>query len=203
MAIMLGAVKPWVRAAFTEIQSKYPCQTVFGNPSTGKPDHLAGLAIDFMVFDDRAKGENIAQYAIANYQRLGIGYVIWWQRIWYPSKGWSQMADRGSINANHKNHVHVNFKATAPTGGGAVIVPTSSDYNGNPFGQLTNPLDALSGLGDALAWITDVKNLGRIGMFLLGAGMILVTIGRAMGASQVVKSAAKSTVKVASNVSKS
>lgn len=193
MTIMIGAVKPWVRAAYEEIQARFHCDSVFGNPSTGKPDHIAGLALDFMVFSDRAKGESIAQYAIANYQRLGIGYVIWWQRIWYPGKGWTQMQDRGSLNANHMNHVHLNFHATAPTGGGAVITPTSNSQDGGSV------LDSLSSIGNAVGWITDPHNLGRVALFLLGFGMMLIVASRAMGASQVVKSTAKAAI---SNVSR-
>jgi hypothetical protein len=37
-----------------------------------------------------------------------VKYIIWRQRIWYPSSGtWRGMADRGSATANHYDHVHV------------------------------------------------------------------------------------------------
>ena len=195
MSIIIGPVKPWVLSAYKEIQGKFPCQSVYGNPSTGKPDHIAGLALDFMVFNDRAKGDAIAAYAMANHDRLGIGYVIWYQRIWYPSRGqWTPMADRGSVNANHKNHVHLNFKATAPKGG--PVVDTAA--NVTPAASL-NPLDSLAGIGNALGWITDPHNLARVGVFILGAGMLLVSIGRMMNATQVVKPIAKA---VAQNATK-
>ena len=200
MTILIGAVKPWVFAAFKEIQAKYPCNSVYGNPSTGKPDHIAGLALDFMVMTDRAKGDAISSYAIANYKRLGIGYVIWYQRIWYPSRGWSAMADRGSDNANHKNHVHLNFQATAPTGGGAVVNVSDSSNPLDPLNPFKGITDSLGKIGDIVSWVTDPHNLGRVSIFLLGAGMVLIAIGKALGASQVVKPIAKA---VSSNVAKS
>ena len=46
----------------------------------------------------------------ANAARLGIMYVIYRQHIWdvrMPSSGWRPMEDRGSITANHFDHVHI------------------------------------------------------------------------------------------------
>lgn len=191
MSIIIGPVKPWTYAAYKEIQAKFPCQSVFGNPSTGFPDHLAGLALDFMVFTDRAKGDAIAAYAIANHQRLNIGYVIWYQRIWYPSRGqWTQMPDRHSVNLNHMNHVHINFLATAPTGG--PVVDTTAGTNVSTATNVSsNPLDQIAGLVNAANWITTPANLGRVAMFLLGAVMVFVAVARASNASQVVRPIAK------------
>jgi len=54
-------------------------------------------------------GDRAASYAIQNYQRFGIKYIIWQQHIWNPSvcKCWRPMADRGSITQNHFDHVHI------------------------------------------------------------------------------------------------
>jgi peptidoglycan DL-endopeptidase CwlO len=80
-------------------------------------DHGTGRACDFMYSsggampssENLALGDTMAQYAIDNADRLGIKYVIWKQRIWdvRSSGGWSQMEDRGSITANHYDHLHV------------------------------------------------------------------------------------------------
>lgn len=184
MAILLGPVKPWTLAAYKEIQAKFPCDSVFGNPSQGALDHLEGRALDFMVWQDTNKGNAIASYAIANYQRLNIGYVIWWQRIWYPNSGWRQMPDRGSVNMNHKNHVHIDFLATPPKNTGAAVVNVSTPTTAQ---NVSNPIDQIQSLISALNWITTPANLGRVALFLLGVGMIAVTVGRAMNASQVTK----------------
>ncbi len=56
------------------------------------------------------KGYDIAAWAQANAARLGIMYIIYRQRIWdvrMESSGWVPMEDRGSITANHYDHVHI------------------------------------------------------------------------------------------------
>jgi hypothetical protein len=79
-------------------------------------DHGSGNASDFMVSsgtmpsaDRKLQGDRAASYAIQNYQRLGIKYIIWQQHIWNPStcKCWRPMSDRGSITQNHFDHVHI------------------------------------------------------------------------------------------------
>jgi hypothetical protein len=86
----------------------------------GTSDHCCGLAIDFMCSSAGGVrttiGEPIAEWVMNNRASLGLKYVIWGQKIWNPSldsvKPWSQwraMEDRGSITANHWDHVHVSF----------------------------------------------------------------------------------------------
>ena len=56
------------------------------------------------------EGYDIAAWAQANASRLGIMYIIYRQRIWdirMASSGWVPMEDRGSITANHYDHVHI------------------------------------------------------------------------------------------------
>jgi hypothetical protein len=46
----------------------------------------------------------------AHYAELGVSYVIYPQQIWSVERsgeGWRPMASRGSITANHYDHVHV------------------------------------------------------------------------------------------------
>jgi hypothetical protein len=79
-------------------------------------DHGSGNASDFMVASGampgaagKLLGDRTASYAIQNYQRLGIKYIIWQQHIWNPSncRCWRPMSDRGSITQNHFDHVHI------------------------------------------------------------------------------------------------
>jgi hypothetical protein len=82
-------------------------------------EHPKGRACDFMT--DRigtstgpgqALGDKVANFAVANAQRLGIYYVIWKQRIFNvqrASEGWRLMEDRGSITQNHFDHVHISM----------------------------------------------------------------------------------------------
>ncbi|MGE5285765.1 MAG: hypothetical protein ACM3ML_00885 [Micromonosporaceae bacterium] len=81
-------------------------------------EHPLGRACDFMLSTGGVmpaaswvqRGYNIAAWAQANASRLGIMYIIYRQRIWdirMASSGWVPMADRGSITANHFDHVHI------------------------------------------------------------------------------------------------
>lgn len=56
------------------------------------------------------RGWKLAKWFRTNAKQLGIEYVIFDQKIWNVSRdaqGWRPMADRGSPNSNHANHVHV------------------------------------------------------------------------------------------------
>jgi hypothetical protein len=81
-------------------------------------EHPLGRACDFMLSTGGVmpaaagveRGYNIAAWAQANASRLGIMYIIYRQRMWdirMASSGWVPMADRGSITANHFDHVHI------------------------------------------------------------------------------------------------
>lgn len=81
-------------------------------------DHGIGKACDFMMSnngghpsaENKQLGQQIANYAQANADRLGVKYVIWEQRIWdsrNPGAGWKLMEDRGNPTQNHYDHVHV------------------------------------------------------------------------------------------------
>jgi hypothetical protein len=105
----VGAVKPHVKAAAEEIGGKFGISTIHGiGERSGASDHPLGLALDFMVGTDKARGDNVTAYAIDNRARLRVKYVIWQQRIWQAGV-WKGMADRGSKTANHYDHVHVSF----------------------------------------------------------------------------------------------
>ncbi|MQY04844.1 coiled-coil domain-containing protein [Actinomadura macrotermitis] len=79
-------------------------------------DHALGRACDFMESSGgsmptaarQQNGDQVAAYAIAHADELGIKYVIWKQRIYtMHSPGWRSMEDRGGITANHYDHVHI------------------------------------------------------------------------------------------------
>lgn len=71
-------------------------------------EHSQGLAVDIMV--SGARGWEIAEFIRANYQALGVSYLIYSQKIWSVERageGWRGMSNRGSATANHYDHVHV------------------------------------------------------------------------------------------------
>ncbi|MDT0213187.1 hypothetical protein Q9R29_04745 [Rothia sp. ARF10] len=83
--------------------------TNIGGFRAGAGDHGAGKAVDVMVTGSR--GDSVAAWAIDNMNRYNITYVIWKQRIWMAgSSGWRAMEDRGSVTANHYDHVHISVE---------------------------------------------------------------------------------------------
>ena len=79
--------------------------------------HNSGMAVDFMVYSDSAKGDQLAEYLTKHMDELGIYYIIWKQRFYMPQQNiygpantWNIMPNRGGVTANHYDHVHVSFK---------------------------------------------------------------------------------------------
>ena len=70
--------------------------------------HAEGRAVDVMITGET--GWQVADFLRANYAALDIEYIIFSQHIWSVERageGWRSMSDRGSITANHYDHVHV------------------------------------------------------------------------------------------------
>lgn len=106
---------------------------IWGKGATG--DHLRGVALDFMVFENAAAGHFIANYVMANAKRLGVQYMMWNHRIWNVDKDrygvWRWVPDRGNPTKNHMDHVHVSFKSATmnyvpPAGAGTTTAPKPS-----------------------------------------------------------------------------
>ena len=105
----LGPVKPQLTQLVNILGPMFDIKTVGGyrESATDPNGHPAGLAADFMVpltAAGRAQGDRLAAYAKANAQKLGIDYIIWYQRIWSVARageGWRPMEDRGSATENH------------------------------------------------------------------------------------------------------
>ncbi len=71
-------------------------------------EHAQGIAVDIMVSGDR--GWEVAEFIRRYYSELGVNYLIHARRIWSvqrSAEGWRSMDDRGSVTANHYDHVHV------------------------------------------------------------------------------------------------
>lgn len=105
----LGHVAPDVAKAGDYFGQKYGIGTEYGVGPGSVPgsDHPHGLAIDFMVYGNKKKGNSLAQDAIKNYKAWNIKYVIWYHYIWHPGRGWSKY----SGPSPHTDHVHVSFNS--------------------------------------------------------------------------------------------
>lgn len=90
-----------VCAAFPELS------TYFGQDDRG--EHIDGKAIDFMTYSADL-GARVRDFVFANRAALGLSNIIHAQQIWSSERsgeGFRPMEDRGSVTANHLDHVHV------------------------------------------------------------------------------------------------
>ncbi|TQM32182.1 hypothetical protein FB390_3860 [Nocardia bhagyanarayanae] len=107
----LVGTQPHVAQVGHMLKKTFGVTDIGGAVGRGDGDHGAGLALDLMT-SDAAHGDAIAEFVLANRQRLGVKYVIWRQR-YNDGNGWSYMENRGSPTANHYDHVHVSFNRAA------------------------------------------------------------------------------------------
>lgn len=122
-----GGVKPWVAAVGDVTKKTFPgirgIGGVGGRPN--KSDHPMGLALDFMVYQNRALGNKIAEFLMRSRDPFSIKYLIWYDRIASKSRGWGWRAythPNGNLNPTlrHEDHVHASFlnpPNRAPSGG--------------------------------------------------------------------------------------
>ncbi|HEX2312569.1 MAG TPA: hypothetical protein VHJ17_02480 [Thermomonospora sp.] len=107
-----------MRSVLLAVDGRYGPFPAIGCYRAGDPqDHGKGQACDFMESTGgrmpsaraQAHGDAVAQYVTGNASSLGVKYVIWRQRIWdvRSGGGWRTMSDRGSVTANHYDHVHI------------------------------------------------------------------------------------------------
>jgi hypothetical protein len=90
----------------------------FRNETWG--EHPEGRACDFSVSpngfenvaasgDNQAYGDQLASWATANAEALGVLYVIWYRQVWFPGSGWRAYSGYGDPATEHTNHVHVSM----------------------------------------------------------------------------------------------
>ena len=87
--------------------ANFPQITTYGT-FRGDGEHAEGRAVDVMITGET--GWQVADFLRANYAALDIEYIIFSQHIWSVERageGWRSLSDRGSITANHYDHVHV------------------------------------------------------------------------------------------------
>lgn len=113
----LNKLEPYGKTAVLAVRANFPqIKTIYGwrSSSSYSSDHPSGRAIDIMIPSyktNKALGDAVADYMIANAKSLHITYIIWRQRNYRISRGyWVKMSDRGGDTANHMDHVHVSFE---------------------------------------------------------------------------------------------
>ncbi|HHU37678.1 MAG TPA: SH3 domain-containing protein [Propionibacterium sp.] len=105
-------LKPKAMVVYNAVTARWSFKAIGGYRATNnRSNHGSGGAIDFMTYSDSAKGWAVAKYVAANASAFDVDHIIFEQKIWTPYKPyWRPMADRGSITANHYDHVHVSVK---------------------------------------------------------------------------------------------
>ena len=107
-------LKPKAMVVYNAVTERWSFSSIGGYRATNnRSNHGSGGAIDFMLRPgaDSDKGWAVANYVAANASAFGIDHIIFEQKIWTPYKPyWRPMANRGSITANHYDHVHVSVK---------------------------------------------------------------------------------------------
>ncbi len=102
-----SGVSPNIVKVHEAVCAAFPEITTYGT-FRGDGEHAQGIAVDIMVSGSR--GWEVAEFVRANAGSLGVSYAIYSQRIWSVERsgeGWRGMSDRGSVTANHYDHVHV------------------------------------------------------------------------------------------------
>lgn len=102
-----SGVSPNIVAVHAAVCAAFPEITTYGT-LRGDGEHAQGIAVDIMVSGSR--GWQVAEFVRENYSELGVSYAIHARNIWSvqrSSEGWRGMEDRGSVTANHYDHVHV------------------------------------------------------------------------------------------------
>ena len=103
-----SGVSPHIANVHQAVCAAWPEITTYGTFRADSGDHGSGRAVDIMI--SGSTGWEIAEFLRANYSDFGISYVIYSQKIWSVERsgeGWRPMEDRGSVTANHYDHVHV------------------------------------------------------------------------------------------------
>ncbi|GAA0479922.1 hypothetical protein Aca07nite_87610 [Actinoplanes capillaceus] len=82
-------------------------------------EHPKGRACDYMMTsggeatdEQRARGDALSSWAVANASNLGIKYVIWYRMIWTDDDGWHPYNNPFGGNDPsgwHTNHVHISM----------------------------------------------------------------------------------------------
>ena len=119
-----GYITPRTAHAVTESKSAgFTLFVACFGARTNVSEHPKGRACDYAVDpsctfcgaaqgDAKAYGDDLSAFLVFNADRLGVLYVIWYQRIWLASTGqWKWYSGgRGDPSSNHTNHVHLSIR---------------------------------------------------------------------------------------------
>lgn len=200
MAYNLGPVKSWVAAAANALGPMFGIKTIGGwRKSDPYPDHPSGLALDFMTSSIN-QGNQLANYGKDNAAKYGIDYIIWNDRVWSTSRakeGWRPYQPDNPNRNRHRDHVHMTFKKSAPSGNQATLndhtddMPVIVNYTdddgligavnkaASALGGMAKGVESIGALAQKLMWLalptTQVRIIsGILGIVFLFLGVRLL-----------------------------
>jgi hypothetical protein len=109
----LHALQEARKAGFTHYTACYRSGTSGEHP-LGRACDFSANASTFVdaaaTGADKAYGDRLAGWFLANADRLAALYVIWYGRIWMPGTGWRTYHGDGTPAGDHMNHVHLSVQ---------------------------------------------------------------------------------------------
>lgn len=136
----LGPVAPATQTVADTLGPMFDIEEIGGYRTGGDcQDHCRGLALDFMTYQDSAKGQRLADYLVENHEALYVKYIVWQQQIinfssdYFINAGWRDMASRGNPTDNHMDHVHLS------------LLDEAQPINGAPAAQCDGPVIGADG----------------------------------------------------------
>jgi peptidoglycan DL-endopeptidase CwlO len=109
----LHALQEARKAGFTHYTACWRAGT-WGEHPLGRACDFSANATTFVnaaaTGADKAYGDRLAAWLLANADRLAVLYVIWYGRIWMPGTGWRTYHGDGTPAGDHMNHVHLSVQ---------------------------------------------------------------------------------------------
>lgn len=156
-------------------------------------EHSTGRALDVMVGSNKAKGDAVKDFVLANAPAVDLKWVIWRQHLYYPGGGGYDMPDRGSPTQNHMDHVHI-FSGTKILNGllgnlqgkqqSVVVAATSGDdgategaasgggnYTPADTSVVSSAVGGAAGSSGGTSLPTSISGLSSFGLNGLGSGV--------------------------------
>jgi peptidoglycan DL-endopeptidase CwlO len=110
-----GCITPRTYHMYLEVKKAGFNRFVGCHRNGGPFEHPKGRACDWSLqksgfsvahnADMKRYGNDLMAFLVRNADRLGVLYVIWFRRVWFPATGWGVY--HGS--SSHTDHVHVSM----------------------------------------------------------------------------------------------
>lgn len=132
-------------------------------------EHGSGEALDIMVGNNKALGDQVNAFLLQNAPAFGLRYNLWQQTQWNPDGSTSGMENRGSPTQNHMDHVHARVSPGQAVNGAINAAIPQQSLKQNMYAT-NGPLVTDPFSGDAGYFQVDQQALMRAGQAVEGAG---------------------------------